>query len=404
MKRIILLVFSLFIISSHGLNAQVDTCLHIDFETVNGEIGDTVCVKIKVSNFKDILSFQFPINYDPRVVIPLPATIDSIADIEGFDANGIVTDFTRAAIRVVYANPNNDTVNLPDGSVLFIICFKLIGAPGDCSKISFSDRPIAAEFVRRYPVDNDIPVCIIEDNPKDEICINVPDSLTVLNYTCGTFTNTGKITIKAWGGRSPYTVTCNSTIPPTNSTINKAGDCLIIGGQMAGVYNFRVVDALGKDTIFNVTVNASSSIKIIQDNNYSIDPTCWYSSNGRLGITFNGGSGTPFVKWLPINAFGVNRLSGLMKGKYTVVVTDTAGCSESLDLELRADSLIGQLTIDRSATCKGFCDGKATIRASGGTPCLGRNYEFVWSGPQRLDCPRDTVCRNDSLCGNQFVV
>ncbi|HMW39527.1 MAG: gliding motility-associated C-terminal domain-containing protein [Saprospiraceae bacterium] len=393
--------FTLFALAT--TKAQTDTCVHLEFTTSNGSTGDKVCVKVKVTNFKSILSFQFPINYDPNVIMPCSKCC--LANIVGFMDDDIVFDTIRKVIRVIYSNPNNDTVNLDDGTVLFEVCFKLIGPPGSCSNIGFSDRPIQTEFVKRFPVDNDIPVCVINDKPNNKICIDYPASLTVISSTCGTTANNGTITIKAWGGRAPYFVNSANTAPPTvNGVISNPGDCLIISNQMPGSYTFSVKDALGKDSVFTVTIPTSSSIDIRRDNFYSIDPTCWFSSNGRLGVNVTGGTAPLFIKWDPINVYGVNRVSGLPAGTYRVTVTDSSGCIQTQDLVLRADTLKAAINIDKAATCKGFCDGMATVRASGGTPYLGGKYEFVWSIKSSKDCALDTVCRNDSLCGLQYVV
>ncbi|MEP7196268.1 MAG: hypothetical protein ABI851_07085, partial [Saprospiraceae bacterium] len=402
--RILLLVLSIFSSSLFKLSAQQDTCVHLNMEAVSGEKGDEVCIRVTVSNFKGIVSFQFPMNFDPRVVIP--TRLDSLANLVGFVPSRINFDTVRGAIRVTWDNTNGDTSNLDDGTLLFIICFKLVGAPGDCSAIRFSDRPISTEFIRRFPppINDDIPICVIDDNPDDVIKINIPQKLCVLSYSCGTLTNTGKITIKAWGGREPYVVTSSSTIPNTSGIIDTAGGCVIINNQTPGTYTFNVKDALGRDTIFTVTLTATSGISLKKEVPYSTDPTCWYSSNGRLGVVIQGGSGSTFIKWLPLNTYSLSRINGLMAGIYTVVVTDTSGCSESLDMELRADSLIANLSIDQAASCSGKCDGIATIKATGGTPFLGRRYEFVWSMHSIADCPIDTICHNDSLCGDQFVV
>ncbi len=407
MKRIILPVFSIILFCS-TLRAQQDSCLHFEIETSNGGKGDTVCVRILVKNFTDILSFQFPINYDPKVVKPIG--VNSLNNnLVGFDDQlSINVDTVKQhVVRVIWTDPNDQKNTLSDGSVLLIVCFKLIGSPGECSKIFLSNRPISTEFVRRIPrapFANDTSICFVEDNPDDLICIGIPDSLSVSSSTCGTTTNTGSITIKAWGGREPYFVSCPTTLPATNGVIQKPGDCLIVGNQSAGSYTFNIKDALGKDITITVVVNTNSSIDVRKDITNILDPTCWYSANGKLGVTAIGGGGPLFIKWLPLNIYGVNRVSGLTAGKYSVVVTDSFGCSQSLDLELRADSLKGNLTIDRAASCQNLCDGRAIIRASGGTPCLGKRYEFIWKNKSSADCVIDTVCTNDSLCGNQFVI
>lgn len=402
LRRIILPVLSLLL--THSISfSQADTCVHLDFEAVSGNKGDEVCIKVKVSNFKDIVGFQFPINFDPRVMIPTGAS--SFANLVGFGDPSVNFDTLRGAIRVIWTNVNSDTSNLPDGSLLFIVCFKLIGAPGDCTKLIFSDRPLITEFIRRFPVDNDIPVCVIDDNPNDEVCIGQPNDLCVISYVCGTTTSTGTITIKAWGGREPYRVESSDTKPSTDAIINNSGDCVIINNQTPGTYKFKVTDGRGKDTMFNVIIENKPEIVVTRDDGFIRNPTCWYSSNGRIRINVSGGSGTTFIKWLPINTYGNPTITSLKAGKYTAVVSDSNGCVVTRDIELRADSMYAQITIDKAASCSGKCDGKVTVKAFGGTPIFPRKYEYAWSiGGISKDCMADTTCTNDTLCGNQFVV
>ncbi|MEP7198148.1 MAG: cohesin domain-containing protein, partial [Saprospiraceae bacterium] len=394
-----LILFLGFISNS---NAQSDTCALIDLEAINGSKGDEICIQVKISNFKNVLSFQFPINFDPSVVQPV--YVRNLYNLIGFSDQDInATKAFEGAIRVVWTNPNGDTITLPD-TVLFEICFKIVGKPGDCSNIEMTNWPISSEIIQRDVNGNDTAGCIIDKNPFDQIKVSVPSHLCVSNSSCGTLTNTGNIIIKAWGGLAPYTVMSNNSIPPTNIILTKPGDCAYITNQAAGTYDFKVTDQNGEDSIFSVVISKTSSLVISNDISYTLDPVCWNKANGRVGINIIGGSGNYFIKWLPFNRYGIKRINGLLPGKYTVVVRDTNGCEEMKDFILRSDTLKGELTIDNRATCFGFCNGKATIKATGGTPFLGRRYEFVWSMHSIADCPIDTICHNDSLCGDQFVV
>ncbi|MCC6814932.1 MAG: gliding motility-associated C-terminal domain-containing protein [Saprospiraceae bacterium] len=381
--------------------SQQDTCLHLNFETTSGGKGDEVCIRVVVKNFTGITSMQFPINFDPRVVMPV--SVDSFVSFVGFDPQVVNFDNTQGSIRIAWNHPNADTINLNDNTLLFRVCFKLIGAPGECTKIIFSDRPIITEFRKRfYPSMDEDEICVVDDNPLDEICIGVPNDLCVLTNSCGSLTNNGTITIKAWGGRAPYTVTGN-TIPPTNGIIPNPGDAITINNQVAGKYTFYVTDGRGTIDTVEVTVGTNAGISISRDISYILDPTCWYTANGRIGINVLGGSGKLFIKWLPLNIYGNSRINRLLPGTYTAVVSDSLGCTVTESFVLRADTLKADL-VTTDASCNGLCNGKATVTATGGTPYLGQRYEFVWSQASKYDCPQDRMCSNDSLCGNQFVV
>ncbi len=397
----VLILFLLFGFSSTSF-AQTDTCAYIDIEAISGNKGDEICIQLKISNFKNILSFQFPINFDPSVVQPV--YVRNLYNLIDFtDQNINASKSFEGNIRAVWNSTSGDPISIPD-TVLFEICFKIVGNPGDCSNIELTNWPISSEIIQRSVNGDDIIGCIIDKNPIDQIKVLVPSHLCVSNSSCGTTTNTGNIIIKAWGGKAPYTVLSNNTNPPTNIILNKPGDCTYITNQTAGTYNFVVSDQNGEDSIFSVVINNTASIFISNDISYTLDPICWNKANGKIGVDIIGGSGNYFIKWLPFNRYGVKRINGLLPGNYTVVVRDTNGCEVMKDFILRADTLKGDLTIDKAATCVGYCNGKATVIASGGNPYLGKRYEFIWQNRPSSNCPIDVMCMNDSLCGNQYVI
>ncbi len=379
----------------------MDNCVHFDFETANGGKGDEVCIKVRVSNFKDITAFQFPLNFDPRVMIPTGTK--NFASLVGWGPGGVNFDTLKGVARALWTEPNGLGDSLPDGTVLYEVCFKLVGSPGECTKVIANERTLTIEFIRKYPVDIDSVICAIDDNPNDEVCIQLPTKFCVISSRCGTQTSTGTMTIKAWGGREPYRVEVNS-IPQTDKFINKDGDCIIINGQKPGTYNVKVTDGLGKDTMFDIRLDTVPDIVVTNEINYTLDPTCWFSKNGRIGINVTGGTGPKFIKWLPQNVFDGQRIRLLGPGTYTAVVSDSTGCTVSKDIVLRADSLYAVLTVDKPVSCAGKCDGKATVRAFGGKPCFGKRYEYIWNQGSSKDCRNDTTCMNDSLCNNFFVV
>lgn len=392
--------FVSFFINDNNLFAQVDSCVLLDIQTKTGEKGEEICLQVKVSNFKNISYFQFPLNYDPTVILPL--RVQNLASLIGFDPSLINIDNNKKVVRVTWSNPNSDGLDLPDNTILFEICFKLIGPPGSCTRLYFSDKPIITEFGTP-----DKTVCVKDLNDQDQIKIQIPTGLCVLASTCGSQNGTGNITIKAWGGTAPYDINLN-TVPPVNASINTNGGSHTFNNLPNGNYKLKITDATGKDSIINLVIPASTAITINNViGNPTKPPTCWNTSDGRININVFGGVGELLIGWKPLNIYGVTSVSGLPVGKYTVCVTDSLGCTSSREFEFVQSEIIGTVEIEKDATCKGN-DGIVLAKATGGNPNpnAGMSYKFFWSQNVPANCTTsvDSTCRNTMMSGKQFVL
>lgn len=76
------------------------------------------------------------------------------------------------------------------------------------------------------------------------------------------------------------------------------------------------------------------------------------------------------------NAASTEDIGGLAAGSYSVIVTDTLGCVDSLQNILISEPppIVTSLG-STSVTCNGGADGEASVIASGGTP----GYSYFWS-------------------------
>jgi len=99
--------------------------------------------------------------------------------------------------------------------------------------------------------------------------------------------------------------------------------------------------------------------------------------DGTATVSTNGGSAPFTYLWDDPAAQTTATATGLGAGMYSVIITDSSGCSNMESIVITsADS--PTLTISgQSATCNGACDGSATVIASGGTP----PYTYLWNDP-----------------------
>ncbi|MFQ5446709.1 MAG: cohesin domain-containing protein, partial [Saprospiraceae bacterium] len=104
--------------------------------------GDTVCINFSVQDFDEITSMLYTIGWEPNVL--------QYIGVQGFNLTGLsaanfyeAQALTLGVVGVEWANAGG--VSSPDGSSIFTLCFRVVGDPGECATIWFSDIP--------YPID-----------------------------------------------------------------------------------------------------------------------------------------------------------------------------------------------------------------------------------------------------------
>ncbi len=104
--------------------------------SVIGACGSNACVQFTVENFITVGSIEFSVLYNPAVL--QFDEIKNFAPLPGFNSSGSTNLFAPGVLRVLWFNGNAENDTLPDGTVLFEICFDVIGTGGQSSEITFS--------------------------------------------------------------------------------------------------------------------------------------------------------------------------------------------------------------------------------------------------------------------------
>jgi len=366
---------------SCGAVVQVDVAacqgVTLALDSATGLPGDTICLDLTVANFSEILGAQFTLEFDPAVL--------ELTGIQGFNPNlaGLgIGNFNAMADRIVFSwndfNPLGST--LPDGSILFSLCFEIVGAMGDCSPVQFSDDPVVVEVITPAGLTD---VILIDG----EICAsdNLPDVIiTTTPEACPGFGN-GSFTATVSGGTTPYQVSWQE-VPagPVQGpgVINTQGGSFTASNLATGFYSITIEDGdVAPDYVDTVFIDEGPALNVIFD---QIPPLC----NGGTGsitavivldsvIVVNPGPQYVF-SWS--NAATTQTITGVTSGLYSVTVTDTStGCVTSGPTFLPQTPPI-VITTDAvtEATCPGVADGEITVSASGGTPGGIIPYTFFW--------------------------
>lgn len=191
--------------------------------------------------------------------------------------------------------------------------------------------------------------------------VTQPTFLSAVTSTLPSFCGqaTGSATVTAGGGTPGYSyLWSNGGTTPVISSLN------------AGTYTVTVTDANGCTRRRNAVVSLSNGPVISLTSLANV--TCNGGAGGAVDIAVTGGTSPYVYNWS--NGAVTQDISSLSAGTYTVVVTDSALCSDSLSFTVtQPDSFSVNPNI--SAAACGLFNGSIAVVVSGGTPA----YTYQWS-------------------------
>jgi gliding motility-associated-like protein len=171
------------------------------------------------------------------------------------------------------------------------------------------------------------------------------------------------------------------TLTPVWYSPATPGDSL--NNVVAGSYYVVVTDGNGCDDTANVTIN---NIPGVVASPGTITPvSCFGGNNGAAAVTVTGGTGTITYSW-SCSSSTTNSAANLVAGPCSVLVTDSAGCTSTVNLTITEPP---DLTITATATPGSICAGQTSNlvgTGAGGTPA----YSYAWA-PGPLAGPNQTV-------------
>ncbi|MEO8085637.1 MAG: SprB repeat-containing protein, partial [Bacteroidota bacterium] len=254
---------------------------------------------------------------------------------------------------------------------------------GGCAQYSYDwgSGPVPEDSLTGLPA-NFYSVTVVDQNGcsnVDTITLTEPDTLVPLitsivingvNITCFGGADGQVFLDTIIGGSPPYTWTWNT---------GSATDTLT--GVGAGQYSVHVIDVNGCSNDALATLSQpdpiASQLSTSHYNAYEI--SCNGSADGFINIdTVFGGVPSYTFSWSTGST--IDSIGGLTAGVYTLVITDTNGCVDSVDIPLtEPDAFIVSATISDvngySIGCNSNTDGTIDLSLFGGTG----NYFYVWS-------------------------
>ena len=214
--------------------------------------------------------------------------------------------------------------------------------------------------------DGEEPECICNDNSSDPdggMGDGITFSVTAetINPNCHG-ENTGSINLNILGGLEPYVVIWNTGDTDTH-----------LQGIPAGVYTYTVTDANREVHTGQANLEETGSIVI---GTRLQKPICSGQNNGSIELVISGGKSPYTFLW--DNGSTEQTLTDLHANTYTVTVTDSYGCSETLTIPLFNETTLLANADILQPSCQDGTLGSITINPTGG---FGP-YNYAWSGGQ----------------------
>ncbi len=378
--------------------------------------GSTVCVQIDVSDFTDVLSFQYTIDWDPTVLqlpTPISASVNNL---------GALNDIffgpasPTSSLTVSWSDASFMGQSLADGTGIFEICFDVIGAAGSSSPITFSGSLTQVEVLN--------PMFQVLGFNGQAGSVTVAGAITLTFTSCSSpssAANVGNFTTTASGGIPPYSYswvnTANAAISgtgmiATNGGSDTAGDDIPFGDVPlpSGTYDVTLTDSNGGVQTASVEIFDAPELLVFID---GTPPTCATSTDGAFDITSLplGGVAPHNIVWSNMQT-GVTSITNLAQGPYSVTVTDAAGCMEVAQNGLQTPPIVVDTVSLQHVSCNGpGTDGAIIVTATGGTLAPGSDYDYAWNtgqvGPNISTLVPGTYCvtvTDDNLCEALFCL
>lgn len=303
------------------------------------------------------------------------------------DANGCSTasSFSILIDEPAEVSVYTFTINcpVPNSGVAEVIVAPTGGNNGPY-QISFDNGTTylsAGDYNEFLPIDSTYYVVIKDGNNchsfTDTLTINPEVYISSISFaTCfpsGT-TTTPVIVIPAGGAGGPYQVSFDNGIT-FGAAGDYSGDLLI-----ANTYNIVVKDSLGCTSVPStiiipdtITLNAAS---FTYAGGYNV--SCNGMSDGNIDLTVTGGTAPYTYSWS--NNSTTEDISGIIAGTYSVTVSDTNGCSISLNKLLTEPGLLTTTIITSdfngfAVSCKDSVNATIDLSVNGGAS----PYSYNWS-------------------------
>ncbi len=131
--------------------------------------GDEICIDFEVADFDDITRVMFSMNWNGtgEVLQYSHVILGDLPDLQQFN---FLDQFTASSSLGFEWETFGDPVSRPNGTVIFSVCFDIVGDPGECTAISIDDTPFSIDI--QTATSNGINVGM--NGQPGEVCVENP--------------------------------------------------------------------------------------------------------------------------------------------------------------------------------------------------------------------------------------
>ncbi|RMG83544.1 MAG: hypothetical protein D6714_09510 [Bacteroidetes bacterium] len=327
-------------------------------ESMDAQPGQQVCLDFTVQDFKDVEFMNFTINWETDVLEFVEVTNFGLPDMEDF--NFLKTVVGSGALGVEWGSA---PTTVTDNHVIFTVCFNVVGDPGTCTPVAFSDVP--------YPIDvqttgsNGTNVGM--NGQGGQVCVLDPFSFEV---------NIGD------GFGTPNAITCVDFSVKNFNELTQMDYLITWDPQIMDYDHVELTGGLPDFT----AASYDDAMVLVEDGKLHID---WQTGNGIFGTTVPDGT-VIFQVCFKIKAFFPNCSDIIITGNDNppspVLVTSATTGPANIGLTYQAGQVCATNGLDVTATvtpeaCVGANTAAIDVQINGGSG----SYTYSWENTETGD-------------------
>jgi gliding motility-associated-like protein len=359
-------------------------------ENTAGNVGDTVCVRVYLKNFKELIYTKWGMRWDSTklsfvkgrlqnatlgvdsLVLPNPApNVLYTSPLNRFTFKPA----TSGSLTFFWDDPSTNGVSFAeDSTLMYDLCFKLIGVSGTTSSVYFDRYPTKFEVYDKnvtsivcLPIRCDIDFIAGSVAIKGVVTPPITFSGVKTDVTCNAG-NDGKVVLTPGGGTGTFTYAWTGPIG-FNPATTKDITTLKVGKYYVTVSSGSAAPKVDSFVIAEPT-------KIVVATKTIVDVKCFGQGTGTVTLTVSGGT-SPYTYLWSSGETSAN-LASKASGTYYLTVTDSKGCiAKDTSIILQPSAALSVTPAITNVKCNAGKDGAIALTVGGGTA----PYTYSWTGP-----------------------